>query len=113
MNGGYKSMNGEKSLCCLFVAFAAVHGFGWPNHDFVAASGANISFARCACKAIAARAVELGFIPRFSAMGAGNCFILVSHCLNQLFVLMALISFTNPNKTTWVKMMVAPEGILA
>ena len=70
-------MNGEKSLCCLFVAFAATHGFGWPNHDFVAASGANISFARCAGETIAARAIQHCFIPRLSAMGAGNRFMIL------------------------------------
>ena len=113
MNGGYKSMNGEIWLCCLFALFIAVHRFGWPNHNFVAAFGANVGFARSAGKTVATRTVEQGFIPRLSAMRTGNCFILVSHCLNQLFVLMALINFTNPNKTTWVKMMVAPEGILA
>ena len=63
-------MMDKDSFISLYLS--SVHRFGRLNNNFMPASGADVGFAGCAGKAVAARAVELGFIPRFSAVGAGN-----------------------------------------
>jgi hypothetical protein len=56
----------------LFFPLSPFHGFGWRYYNLVPAFGANVSFAGGAGKTVAARAVELLFIPRFSAMDTAN-----------------------------------------
>ena len=74
-----KMMDKDSFIC---LCLSPVHGFGWLYHYFVAALRTNIGLAGGAGKTVATRAVELGFIPRFSAVRARYLVFVVTHnCL--------------------------------
>lgn len=62
------------------VGIDFLHRFDWNNHNLVTAFRTNVGFAAGAGKTVAARPVQLLFIPAFSAMGAGNLIIFLSLC---------------------------------
>lgn len=105
-----KMMDKDSFIC---LCLSSVHRFWRLNNNFVPAFGAYIGFAGGAGKAVAARTIQLGFIPRFSAVGAGYLIFIFLHIPIYLEGRSTKINFTKPNKTTCVKIMVAPEGISA
>jgi len=56
----------------LFFPFSAFHGFGRRYNNLVSAPLTNIGFTTGTGKTVAARFGKHGFVPRFSAMGAGH-----------------------------------------
>jgi len=60
-----------KKLNQLFFPLSPLHGLRRRYYNLVSAPLTNISFATGAGKAVAARLGKQGFVPRFSAMGAG------------------------------------------
>ena len=91
------------------------HGFYRNHHNFVTAFLTNVCFAAGASKTVAARTFEMFLIPGFAAVGTGNFYDFFVHTKTFSGVLNqnALISLAKPKMITWVKIMVAPEGMSA
>ena len=55
----------------LFFPLSAFHGLGRCDYNLVSALRTNVSFTTGTGKTVAARFGKHGFVPRFSAVGAG------------------------------------------
>lgn len=89
-----KMMDKDSFIC---LCLSSVHRSWWLNNNFVPAFGAYVGFAGGADKAVAACAVELCYIPRFSTVSADNLSVSFVH---SFFILLkdSIIESVSPTR---------------